>query len=314
VPAAAAAGPARFMYADPGMDRDAKRILIAGCGYVGAELGRRLAGSGHRVWGLSRRPGGLPDGVEPLAADLTDAATLDGLPAGLDAVVYCAAADGFHEDAYRRAYREGPRHLLAALERQKQGPGRVVFTSSTGVHGQTDGEWVDEDSAAEAEHFSGRIVLQGEEIFRQGPFPALVARLGGIYGPGRTRLINRLRRGEATCVEGETSWTNRIHRDDAAGALAHLLALDEPRDLYLVVDREPADDCEVLRWIAERLGVEPPPVMPASEGGRQRRSNKRVSNRLLLESGYELLYPTYREGYGELIAAGGDNDGSDETG
>ena len=301
------------MYADLGMDRDSQRILIAGCGYVGAELGRRLAGAGHHVWGLARRPAGLPSGVQPWPADLTDPATLGDLPPGLDAVVYCAAADGFDEAAYRSAYKEGPRHLLAALERQKQRPARIVFTSSTGVYGQTGGDWVDEDSPAEADHFSGAIVRQGEEIFQQGPFPALVARLGGIYGPGRTRLISRLRRGEAACVEGEVSWTNRIHRDDAAGALAHLLTLDEAQDLYLVVDREPADDCAVLRWLAERLGLEPPPVLLAGEGRRQRRSNKRASSERLIASGYELRYPTFREGYGELIDAGAGNDGSDET-
>ena len=289
------------------------RVLVAGCGYVGGELGRRLAFEGHEVWGLSRRPNGLPQGVQPWPADLTDPATLDGLPADLDAVVYCAAADGFDEAAYRRAYKEGPRHLLAVLERQKQRPGRVVFTSSTGVYGQTGGEWVDESSPVEAQHFSGRVVRQGEEIFLDGPFPALVARLGGIYGPGRTRLVHRLRRGEAACVEGEASWTNRIHRDDAAGALAHLLALEAPDDLYLVVDDEPADDCAVLRWLAERLGLEPPPVLPASEGGRLRRTNKRVSNQRLRESGYALRHPTFREGYGELIGAGAGNDACDET-
>lgn len=283
-------------------DRSPSRVLIAGCGYVGRALARRLAAAGHAVWGLSRTPDDLPAGVQPHAADLTDPATLDGLPADLDAVVYCASAGGFDDARYRTLYVDGPRHLLAALEAQGQSPDRVLFTSSTGVYGRRDGAWVDEDDPADAEHFSGRRVRQGEEVFLGGPYPAVVARLGGIYGPGRTRLIDRVRRGEAVCHQGPPRWTNRIHRDDAAGALAHLLTLADPEAIYNVVDREPAEHCAVLRWIADRLGVAPPRVEPEEEGaGRRRRSNKRVSSRRLADSGYPFLHPTFRDGYGAII-------------
>ena len=277
------------------------KVLIAGCGYVGSALARLLGESGHQVWGLARTPENLPGGARPFPADLTAPESLKNLPPGLDAVVYAASADGFSEDAYTAAYVEGPRHLLAALAEQGQQPRRVVFTSSTGVYGQSGGEWVDETSAAEAEHFSGAVLRRGEEVFRNGPFPAVVARLGGIYGPGRTRLIDRVRGGEATCPEGETRYTNRIHRRDAAGAVAHLLGLDEARDVYLVVDREPAERCEVLRWIARRIGADAPAVVPGGGSGRGQRSNKRVSSRRLVASGYEHRYPTFREGYGEMI-------------
>ena len=70
-----------------------------------------------------------------------------------------------------------------------------------------------------------------------------------------------------------------------------------------MVDREPAQSCTVLRWLAARLGVEPPKVLPAAEDGRRRRSDKRVSSRRLLDSGYRLRYPTFRHGYGAMIAA-----------
>lgn len=282
---------------------DAPRTLIAGCGYVGRALAGRLQAAGHTVWGLSRTPDGLPAGVRPFAADLTDPATLDGLPPRLDAVVYCAAAGGFSDERYRSLYVDGPRHLLAVLERQGQSPRRLLFTSSTGVYGQRDGSWVDEASPAEAEQFSGRRVRQGEKLFLGGPFPAVIARLGGIYGPGRTRLVDRVRRGEAMCHDGPPRWTNRIHRDDAAGAIAHLLALPAPQPIYDVVDREPADLCTVLRWIADRLGVEPPRTEPEdATDNRRRRSNKRVSCDRLTASGYTHLYPTFREGYAEMIA------------
>ena len=83
------------------------RILIAGCGDVGTTLGRSLSAAGHEVWGLKRHPADLPPGIQPLAADLTDPATLNALPPALDAVVYSAAAAGFGEAAYRAAYVAG---------------------------------------------------------------------------------------------------------------------------------------------------------------------------------------------------------------
>jgi len=283
---------------------EAKRVLIAGCGYVGTALGLRLAAAGHRVWGLRRHPGELPAPIEPLAADLADPASLGACLGTLhrppDWVVYAAAAGGFSDERYRAAYVDGPRHLLAALTAAGASPRRLVFTSSTGVYAHSGGEWVDEDSPTEPEHFSGSRLLEGERLLLDSPLEVVVARLGGIYGPGRTRLIERVRRGEESCGDGPPSWTNRIHRDDAAGAAAHLLALPEVHPVYNVVDEEPAQRCAVARWMAERLGVAPP--APGDGGGeRTQRSNKRVSSRRLQESGYRFLYPTYREGYGALL-------------
>lgn len=276
-----------------------RRILIAGCGDVGCRLGRRLVAAGFRVWGLRRNPAVLPAGFEPVAADLTRADTLRELPSDLDAVVYTAAADGRSDDAYRRTYVEGVENLLAVLEAQASPPRRLVFTSSTGVYGQSGGEWVDEGSVTRPDGFPGRRVLEGEERFRAGPIPSISLRLGGIYGPGRTRLLDRVAAGEAVCPEGPPLYTNRIHSEDAAGALHHLLELTAPEPIYLGVDHRPADLCEVLRYLARRLGADPPRSAPRDEAGR--RGSKRCSSRRLRDSGYRFLYPTYREGYEALI-------------
>ncbi len=278
------------------------RVLIAGCGYTGAALGLRLAGEGHIVWGLRRRAEGLPPGILPLGADLTDPRSLKSLPPGLDSVFYTAGADGSGEEAYRAAYLTGPALLLEALEAQGQRPGRLVFTSSTAVYAQSSGEWVDETSPAAPADFRGALLLEGERLLLGGPFPATVVRLAGIYGPGRTRLIGRVRRGEAVCPEGPPIYTNRIHRDDAAGALRHLMALERPEALYLGADHEPAERCEVLRWLAGKLGAPPPRQAPLSGAEPSRpRSNKRCSNARLLASGYRFRYPSYREGYGAIL-------------
>lgn len=278
------------------------QVLIAGCGYVGEALGAYLAAEGHVVWGLRRHPEGLPSKVHPLAADLTIPKTLHRLPAGLDFVFYTAAPDISSDEAYRDTYVDGLRHLLEALRGQHQQPRRVFFTSSTVVYAQSAGEWVDERSPTEPVHFSGIRMLEAERLVLDGPFPATVLRLGGIYGPGRAGLIERVRRDEAVCAEGPPVYTNRIHRDDCAGALQHLMALHQPDDVYIGVDHEPAEECGTLRWLAAQLGVSPPPAKRASGVGSRRRGNKRCRNTKLVDSGYVFRYPNFREGYAALLA------------
>jgi nucleoside-diphosphate-sugar epimerase len=281
------------------------QILIAGCGYVGTALGLRLAATGHVVWGLRRSAEGLPPGIRSVEADLTAPETLQKLPPELDAVFYTAAPNGSDEAAYRAIYVDGLRYLLDALVRQGQSPQHVLFTSSTAVYAQSTAEWVDETSPTEPRHFSGRRVLEGEKLLLNGPFPATVMRFGGIYGPGRTSLIERVRQGLATCRDGPPLYTNRIHRDDCAGALHHLLSLPQSDSVYLGVDHEPAEHCAVLRWLADQLGAPAPRVAasPATDT-RRHRTNKRCRNAKLVASGYVFRYPTFRDGYAALLAEG----------
>jgi len=279
------------------------RVLIAGCGYVGSAFAEMMAAEGHEVWGMRRNPAALPPGVRHLAADLRDPASLDALPERLDHVAYTATADAFTDDAYRAAYVDGARNLLGALARQGQRPRRIAFTSSTSVYAQRNGEWVDEDSPVEPDGFGGRRMLEGERVFLDGPFPATVLRLGGIYGPGRASLVEKVAAGAAECSPG--SWSNRIHRDDAAGALRHVLTSPDPADVYLCVDREPAGLCDIQRWLAARLGAPQPRVSAKAEDTRKRqRSNKRCSSARLAASGYEFRHPTFREGFEAIIRGG----------
>ena len=275
-------------------------ILIAGCGYIGTALGVRLATDGHGVWGLRRRPEGLPDAIRPLAADLSGAATLGVLPPDMDIVYYTAGAADRTEAAYRSAYVDGPRHLLEALRQQGQRPRRLVFTSSTGVYAQLGGEWVDEDSPAEPTHSEGRQLLTGERLFLDSAFPATVLRLAGIYGPGRTRLVDSLRQGDATYHESPPSYLNLIHRDDCVGALRHLAALARPASLYIGVDYQPVDRGTLLRWLSGALNTQPPRLVADAAG---RRSNKRCRNARLVASGYPFQYPTFKHGYSAIVDA-----------
>ncbi len=276
------------------------RILIAGCGYVGCALGERLVADSHEVFGLRRRLAALPDGVRLIEADLAVGGSLRDLPGGIDKVVYAAGPGGPDDAHYRTAYVEGLGQLLEALQKQAQRPERVIFISSTSVYGQSNGGWVDEDSETAPRAHTGRRLLKAEDVLRSAPYRSVVVRFGGIYGPRRTRLIDRVRSGQATFRQGVTHYTNRIHRDDCAGMLRHLLFLDSPEDLYLGVDHEPAEDVEVMRFLAGALGAAEPRI-DHSERTRATGSNKRCRNQRLLDSGYSFEYPTFREGYAEVI-------------
>lgn len=278
-----------------------ERVLIAGCGYVGTALAERLAGEGRDVLALRRSAVTIP-GVTALRADLLDVDSLRALPSGITHVVYTASADATDDRSYRSAYVDGLRYLLAALH--GQAVRRVLYASSTGVYAQQDGEWVDETSAAEPIHFTGTRLLEGEGLLRRSPFPSVAVRFAGIYGPGRTRMIDAVRDGTAAIPAGPPIYSNRIHRDDCVGVLLHFLERDEAEPLYCAVDHEPTDAGEVYRWIAARLGVAPPRVDETPRGRYGRTANKRVRAARLLASGYRFRYPTFREGYGELIGGG----------
>lgn len=273
------------------------RVLIAGAGYVGLALAARLADE-HEVYVLRRTLSTTQvPGTRAVVADLTTPDSLRGLPR-MDAVAITVSADERTPEAYERAYVASVVQLRSQLEVEAFRPNRWIFTSSTAVYGDSEGEFVDEDSSTEPSGFAGRTLLRAEQEVLAAPWTSIVLRLGGIYGPGRTRLLDQVRRGEATAPSVPT-YTNRIHRDDAAGALQHLLLLPAPAPVYLGVDHDPAERGEVLAWLAERLGAPAPRV--SSEV--TTRGNKRTRNDRLVQSGYVFRYPTYREGYASLIPA-----------
>jgi nucleoside-diphosphate-sugar epimerase len=276
------------------------RILIAGCGDIGSALGARLLAGGHEVWGLRRSAAALPAGMHALRMDLTHAEALEGLPRGLDAVFYIVTPDAYVDAAYESAFVGGPENLLRALSSGATTAERFIFVSSTSVYAQSEGEWVDETSATDPPTFSGRRLLQGEQLVLAGPVRGVVVRFGGIYGRGEGRLVRRVR-DRSPCQQTPPLYTNRIHRDDCISVLHHLLSLNDPQQVYLGVDNEPAPQCAVMDWIASEQDLPPPPR--AAVGGSRAKSNKRCRNTRLLSTGYHFLYPTYRDGYGAILKA-----------
>lgn len=264
-----------------------RRLLIAGCGDLGNRLSGRL--EDWRIHGLRRNVSRLAAGIVPIPADLSDPATLDAAAGRWDAVVYTATPGERTPDGYRQAYIDGLRTLMQRIKTS-----RLIMVSSTAVFGQDRGEWVDETSATEPERFNGEILLEAERLAHDAG--GIVVRFSGIYGPGRDFLIRKVQGGPVACRREPPVWTNRIHSEDCAAALAHLLELDNPEPLYVASDARPAPRWEVLDWLAERLGA-PGPFEHDDSGGQ----GKRVRADRLFATGFALQYPDYRAGYEEVL-------------
>jgi nucleoside-diphosphate-sugar epimerase len=284
----------------------AMRVLVIGPGYVGLSLGAELVRRGHEVFGLRRR--GDADraltsvGMRPLTGDISEPQSLAALPPEYDWVVNCAASTGADVENYRRVYLAGTRNLVAWLSNAPLI--RYVYTSSTGVYGQSDGSMVDETAVVEPQSETGQVLASTERIllsatFNSG-FPAVVLRVAGIYGPGRGWWLQQFLRGEA-CLEGEgRRILNMIHRDDVIGCI--IAALEEGRvgEIYNAVDDEPVTQWDLLAWLAATLNKTMPPMVPVDEAALRRRgvASKRISNqKLKSELGYQFKFRTFREGF-----------------
>lgn len=280
------------------------RVLVVGPGYVGAVVMEQLAEAGHTVRAMRRSPTPLPSDPSPFVVDVARPIELE--PEPFDAVVYAVAPSARSPEAYRAAYVDGPAHVLDWLGTQEV---RFLLVSSTGVYGHTDGEWVTEATDPAPQSPTGKVILEGERALRARHADAVILRLGGIYGPGRERTIARVRAGDMACPP-EGIWGNRIHRDDAAGAIVHLLEHSSPESVYIGVDRDPADLRDVYGWLATQLEVPDPcaPIggspAPAGDDAPERRgTNKRCDGSRLVDSGYSFRFSTFREGYGSLLGS-----------
>lgn len=283
------------------------KILIAGCGDLGCAVAARLNVQDFDLYGLRCSDKPLPAGIKPIRADVTQPASLQALASlAPDILLYCVAADAQTDESYEAHYVQGLRNVLNALI-PAASLKHVFFVSSTRVYGQQVGkdqqpdDLLDETTPAIPADFGGERLLQAEALLNTIACPATVLRLSGIYGPGRTRMLRLARQPEQW--PQQNSWTNRIHRDDAARFIVFLIqrvTMGTPvQDCYIVTDSRPATQYEVLIWLAGQQGQNFERIkLPKTTGG------KRLSNRRMLGEGFDLAYADYQTGYSGLLTAG----------
>lgn len=275
-------------------------LLVIGAGDLGLRVATLTAAAGVVVFAVKRTPVPLPAGVTGVWSDVAQL-DLDALPP-IDAVLYCLTPDRRDPETYRQTYVERLAGLLVALDRRNIAP-RLLFASSTAVYAAEDGRWVEEDTPPDAAAdsalpFNGRILREAEQLLRSRP-GSCALRIGGIYGPSREMLLRRLSTPGATVQRDPPLWTNRMHIEDVARAVRHLLALTTLPALVNLVDDQPTPQADVLDGLADLCGLS---RLPAAHVGLTASQGKRVSNARLRASGFCCRYPSWREGYAEMLS------------
>ncbi len=296
--------------------------LIVGCGYLGRRLAATLLGRGATVYGTTRDSRGFPAlrelGVRPLAVELTQGLTLAALrPAlaapTLDVFVLVPPGPAQGDPTARQVVLTGGHNLIAVLAHHAAaGEGRVrrvVVASSTGVYGQSQGELVDAHTPPVQGDERSQLLLEGERLWLSAALPVRIARLAGLYGPGRVVGLNAVRDG-APLAGDPDAWLNLIHVDDAVDMLIRLAEAPEAASIELASDGTPVRRAEYYAELARRLGVAAPVALDAAQARRlgldsrrlERASTKRCDpGPTIARTGWRPRYPSYREGLQGLV-------------
>ncbi len=278
-----------------------RSVLVVGCGYLGREVARRFFELGWNVtaWtsaaASAEREGAAGFRVSPVdIRDLDWIRRIGERDGPYDWVINCVSSGGGDSDRYREIYLDGTANLIRGLVF-----GRLLFTSSTSVYGHTDGSPVNEDSPTQTTTATGSILVETENhVLARG---GIVARLAGLYGPGRGAMLRRFLAGESTLDGDGSRWLNTIHRDDAVSALELLITTNAASGLYNVADDGGLTQLAAFQFLAEKLQR---PLPPSASPNLQRKrgfSNKKVRNTQLRALGWTPKFPSFLDGMEVLI-------------
>lgn len=276
------------------------KVLLISCGDVATEAGLRFHAEGHQVTGWRRNSEKLPKAFNAHSVDLLDVQQWPTIDSETEIVVLTPVPVSRDVEGYERSYLQVAQHLISKLSAQCPKLRRLIYVSSTAVVGGDNGEIVNEDSPLAPTRETSKVLARTEQALASSGLPVTILRASGIYGPGRTRLIDLVREGTAQ-VPQDSHWTNRIHRDDLAQAIVHIAELGAGAEhLYLANDSVPVQLGEVYEFLAKELGL---PVPAKSVDTLTRRAaDRRMDNTKLLNSGLKLDYPSYIEGYRAILA------------
>lgn len=256
------------------------KLLLIGSGYLGQAITREFRENGWDVTTVS-----LSGGDGSIACDIGNADDVAKLPAA-DFIVHCAASGRGGAEAYRHVYVEGCRNLTRSFSDIP-----LIFTSSTSVYAQTDGSVVTEASPAVPDRETGELLREAERITLQAG--GVVARLAGIYGPGRSVILKKFIAGESIIEEDGRRFLNQIHRDDAASAILQLALSGMRGEIFNVSDSTPLTQIDCHRALAEIFALPLPPSGPRDLNRKRGWTHKQVSNAKLRSMGWDPRYPSF---------------------
>ncbi|MBV0913607.1 SDR family oxidoreductase [Anianabacter salinae] len=280
-------------------------LLSFGHGYSARALARRLMPLGWTVIGTTRSA----DKADRLRAEGTEALVWPGddLAPALDRATHILISAGPTED--------GDPVLAAARDQIAAAAPHISwagYLSTTGVYGDHEGDWVDEDTPLRPSTKRGALRVQAERDWRalasETGLPLHIFRLAGIYGPGRGPF-EKVRQGTARRIIKEGQVFSRTHVDDIAQVLHASIDRPNPGAAYNVCDDDPAPPQDVIAHAAELLGLPIPEAVAFEDADMTAMArsfyaeSKRVTNdRIKTDLGVRLIYPDYRAGLRALLA------------
>ena len=278
--------------------------LVFGCGYLGLRVARRWVEAGETVYALTRSDRRADElraqGIRPIKADVTQSGPLPDLPQA-DTVLYAIGYEPQPGVSRHDVYVTGLARVLDVLPCPT---GRFIFISSTGVYGQNDGSWVNEDTPCEPDREGGREFFAAETLLRASPIAdkTVILRMAGLYGPDRMLRVRDLKAGRPMALR--EGFLNLIHVADMVEIVLTVEQKIAPPALYLAGDGQPVDRRQYYEYLASRIGAPPPTFLPPDPktvvAGRGAGSKRVDTSRLLHALGITLRYPSYREGLAEL--------------
>lgn len=242
--------------------------LIIGCGYLGERVANRWLSTGVQVSALTRSEETArrfeSRGIQPIVGDVLDPVSLRQLPTP-NVLLYAVGHDRRAIASKREVYVDGLKNTLALLDpptslaraRHQRQQCQVIYISSSSVYGQSQGEWVDEQSPCEPTSEGGQICLDAERLLA-GREQTTRLRLSGIYGPGRLLARSEQLRQGLLLDGNPDAWLNLIHIDDAVDAVLEVAQTSSPAPLYVVSDDEPITRRAYYNQLAAAVSAPPP--------------------------------------------------------
>ena len=270
-----------------------KKALIVGCGELGSALGLKLIEQGYRVTGIRRQADKIPHPIQPLSMDLYQTFPEPGIIKAHPLIYVILTPSARTAEAYENTYGRMLPQLLKHLaqSRSSEESRRLILTSSTHVYPENEGGYIQEESETSAYDYRSAALLKGEQaLFKYHSQAGICVRFSGLYRSDSQYLQKQLMGDKP--LDNPDAWTNRIHREDAVGFLAHLATHKEPHSIYMGSDNEPVTRRTLFQALGKKFEKAPVFTQTTEDYG------KRCVNQRLQDSGYRLKYPNYRAGYG----------------
>lgn len=265
-------------------------ILFIGYGKTSWRVAKQLFEQGHQITTISQSPK-MDEYATHLIQDVHQL-NLAHIPP-IDWVYVLLSPNESTPEAYQRVYVDSVQPISKAL---KQHPvQKVVVVSSTRVYGENHGERIDDEAEMKPNDEQGRLLLKMEQLWQQAyPSASIIIRPTGIYG---TSVARMLKLAEKTKTYPNLHWSNRIHIDDLANFLAHLLHVEHAEKSYIVSNNQPSLLHETIQWFQRQLHL--PELVLQSDGC----SGKRIYATRMAEMGFQLQHKDCFDDYLEMLGA-----------